>query len=571
MNLKISKAKWYLLIGILLFTYCKKDKSENLQTQFSSVIKTGGVYENPQNTGVDSTVMSNPIDSTTQDAQWSCTRTHYNVTDGNEQQPLFDPSSNVIYPGNLLQGKTLNQSPPDVIVVERAGGTISYNLNNGNLVSSFKVDQVTKSSITDAMNNIIHNAGDVLPANFVFSYSEVQSEEQLALELGVDVKTTFVSVKSKMNFDYSESRNRILVKLSQQYYTMSFDLPTSYDKLFAPSVTPNDLARYVGAGNPATYISDVTYGRIFYMLFESSSSSKDMKAAISGSFKALSAKVSSNVDISAINKLSNLSVKVIAFGGDAAGSMSMIGETDLSVIVGRMANSTKIEAGLPLSYVVRNVYNNQIVKVKLATEFDVTNCELVSTLVSDYDGNKYKIDTIGTQVWMLENLKTTKYNDGALIPLITDSAEWRSTTRHGYCYLHNNTENVKTYGCFYNLWAVISGKLAPKGWHVATSADWQTLINYMGGSDKAGGAMKGTAHWKAPNTGATNAYGFNVLSAGFHEMDGSWVEPGESAHFWTSSLSGNYGIFVVMKYDSEKVWMYNSYYNTGFPVRCVKD
>lgn len=580
MKTKILKLAWFVLFGVFFLSYCKKDDSDpNSSGAFANVIKSGGIYENPEVLKKDSVINATPIDSVIQKEPWTCKRTHYNIIDGNAEQPMFDPNSNVIYPGNLLQGKSLNQSPPDVIVVERAGGTISYNLNNGNLVSTFTVDQVSKSSIQNAMNNIIHNAGNIIPANFVFSISEIQSEEQFAIALGVDVKTTYVKVKANMGFSSDKTYNRILVKLTQQYYTMSFDLPTSYEKLFAPTVTTQDLAKYIGSGNPATYISDVTYGRIFYMLFESTSSSQVMKATISASFNNIVAKVKGDVDVESIKTLSNLNIKVIAFGGDAKGSMTLMGVTDISKIAERMAEDTKIEAGLPLSYVVRNVYNNQIVKVKLATEYDVVNCEPVVApdgYISDIEGNKYKIVQIGTQVWMAENLRTTKYRDGAYIPLVADSAKWRASRTHAYCYNENKTSNRDAYGMFYNWYAVNSGKLAPAGWHIPTNAEWNVLINYLGGRDYAGGLLKeaGTLHWQTPNIGATNESKFTALPGGIRNWDGSYLGPGGSAYFWTTdrSSSKTWGVFVNLWTGSG--FIENRYYTdmlSGLSVRCVRD
>ena len=311
---------------------------------------------------------------------WNCTTTTYSALapgGGNNGFPLYNPNASVIYPGSLLQGKSLKQATPDVIAVERAGGTVSYDLNNGNLASSFTVDEVSKSAIQNGMNQIIANAPSDLPANFVFKYSQVQSEQALALELGIDYESAFVDVSSDFSFSTGSSLNRILVELNQSFYTMSFDIPTSLDGLFAPTVTPDDLARYVQEGNPATYISDVTYGRIYYMLIESTSSYQEMETQISASFSGVAN--SANVDISgnSLSELENLTIKVMAFGGEASTSLLTVGETDLNRLVGLLAESTTISTGLPISYVVRSVQSNQVVSVQLATEYDVTECEPV--------------------------------------------------------------------------------------------------------------------------------------------------------------------------------------------------
>lgn len=310
-----------------------------------------------------------------------CTRKTVSVTDGNGAFPLFNTASDVIYPGSLLQGKTLANATPSPIVVKRAGGSISYNLNNGNLTSSFTVNEVRKSTIQDGMNNIISGAGEVVPANFQLDIIQIESESQLALELGIDVSTFASRVSSDLSFSQEKSFNRTLVKLTQSYYTMSFDLPTSLEDIFDPGVTPEQLAAYVQADNPATFISSVTYGRIFYMLVESTSSRQEMSAKLNVAYGAFRNKVSGELGVNAMQELNDLKIKVIAYGGDAAGSFKLAGETNIADMADKLAESTDVRAGLPLSYVVRSVKRpDQIVGTSLATEYDVVTCELKGIL-----------------------------------------------------------------------------------------------------------------------------------------------------------------------------------------------
>lgn len=388
-----------LLILFLTFTSCKEGGSATgpepepeppAEMTFEEVIAQGGeTDEFPEARSTDTLAVSEPEneDRVTDDGgaqitqRWICTTKTLSVLDGNGQYPLFNTNADVIYPGNLLQGKTLQNATPSPIVVERAGGTISYDLNNGNLSSTFTVDQVSKSSIQDAMNNIIANAGDVVPANFVLDIEEVQSEEQLALEMGLNVSTFTTKVSSNMSFSTDRQYNRFLVKLTQSYYTMSFDLPTSLDQLFDESVTPEQLATYVQPDNPATFISSVTYGRIFYMLVESTSSSQEMSAKLNVSYGAFQNKAEGSVDVDSFQEMNNVKIKVIAYGGDAAGAISLAGESTIQNVAQRLAESTDIRAGSPLSYVVRSVERpDKIVGTSIATEYDVVDCELKGIL-----------------------------------------------------------------------------------------------------------------------------------------------------------------------------------------------
>ncbi|MBA7544886.1 hypothetical protein ES705_37247 [subsurface metagenome] len=160
--------------------------------------------------------------------------------------------------------------------------------------------------------------------------------------------------------------------------------------------------------------------------------------------------------------------------------------------------------------------------------------------VTDYEGNVYQTITIGSQEWMCENLKLTKYADGTAIPLVTNSTEWGNLTTPGY-YWYNNDEPTyaNTYGALYNWYTVEKGNLCPTGWHVPTDAEWTTLTDYLGGASVAGGKLKetGTAHWSYPNTGATNESGFTALPGGGRSLNGTFGYVGSSGGWWSSTGS----------------------------------
>ena len=310
-----------------------------------------------------------------------CTRRTLSVLDGSGEFPLFNTNADVIYPGSLIQYKSLRNATPSPIVVKRAGGVISYDLNNGNLRSTFRVDSVQKGAIQEGMNTIINSAGEVVPANFSLEIHEVQSQQQLALEVGLEVNTWTTQVGANMAFSSDKQYNRFLVKLTQSYYTMSFDLPTSLEEVFHPSVTPEQLGKFVQPDNPATFISSVTYGRIFYMLIESTSSSTEMRSKLDISYGKFGNSVEGEVDIEAFNSMKDVKIKVIAYGGDAKGTFEIAGQTSIEQVASKLAESTDIRAGLPMSYVLRSVERpDQIVGTKIATEYDVVNCELKGIL-----------------------------------------------------------------------------------------------------------------------------------------------------------------------------------------------
>ncbi|MCC1483641.1 thiol-activated cytolysin family protein [Winogradskyella immobilis] len=392
-----SKTQFRLVITLcimLILNYSCSDSDEatdpdipDLNT-FQDVINNGGEFEDfPQ--GRSEEITNDEVSVENQDfdredendntitERFICTTQTVSVTAGNGTFPLFNPNAEIVYPGNLLQGATLNDATPRPIPVRRAGGTISYNINDGNPNSSFRVDEVSRSSIQNGINSIIANATGATPANFQLDIIQIESEQQLALEMGIDINTYTTQVAADLSLNQESSFNSTLVRLTQQYYTMSFDLPTSLDEIFDESVTPEQLSTFVQNDNPAAFISSVTYGRIFYMLIESTSSREEMSAQLNLAYESFGNSVEGEIAVDQTEALDNLSIKVIAYGGDSRGAFELAGETNIQTIANNLAESVDIRQGLPLSYVVRSVERPDIiVGTNISTEYDIVNCEL---------------------------------------------------------------------------------------------------------------------------------------------------------------------------------------------------
>jgi uncharacterized protein (TIGR02145 family) len=197
------------------------------------------------------------------------------------------------------------------------------------------------------------------------------------------------------------------------------------------------------------------------------------------------------------------------------------------------------------------------------------------TSITDKDNNVYTSVTIGTQVWMVENLKTTKLNDGTTaIPLVTDYTAWRILTTPGYCWYNNEIANKSTYGAMYNWYAVGTGKLCPTGWHVPSDAEWTTLTTFLGGETVTGGKLKeaGIIHWVTPNTGATNISGFTALPGGYRGAYGDFGHIGIRGYWWSVTESGVSVAYSRSLGSGEGNVLRGGYEkNNGQSVRCLKD
>lgn len=202
--------------------------------------------------------------------------------------------------------------------------------------------------------------------------------------------------------------------------------------------------------------------------------------------------------------------------------------------------------------------------------------ETADTTVTDIDGNIYKTVVIGSQTWMAENLRVSKYANGDVIPDLPSDANW-STASSGAVssYLNKGIEEDTAYGKYYNWYAVEDSRnVCPTGWHVPNDVEWSALGGALGGNSVAGGKMKvtGTTYWNTPNTSATNESGFSARSTAFRWLDGLWETKGNCTMFWSAT-----------EFDTDKayVWELNNSFGSigsletskkgGMVIRCLKD
>ena len=195
--------------------------------------------------------------------------------------------------------------------------------------------------------------------------------------------------------------------------------------------------------------------------------------------------------------------------------------------------------------------------------------------VTDIDGNVYNTVTIGTQVWMVENLKVTHFNNGDSVPNVKDNMTWFNLKSGAYCDYINIPDSSTTYGRIYNWYAVNDTRsLCPQSWHVPANTEWTKLTTFLGGESIAGGKLKeaGTLHWNAPNTGATNESGFTALPAGGRGDNGQFFGIGQYSTWYSSTeVTGGYSWHRGVSYTNNEVTSGNGPGMYGFSVRCIRD
>lgn len=216
----------------------------------------------------------------------------------------------------------------------------------------------------------------------------------------------------------------------------------------------------------------------------------------------------------------------------------------------------------------------------------ITRCEKNPTssqdtgTVTDINGNTYQTVKIGDQLWMAENLKTTHYRNGAVIPRVTSNSEWSNlddSQTGACCYYDNDDSNADAYGCLYNWYAVNDSRnIAPEGWHVPADVEWQILIDHLGGQKVAGAKLKeaGAIHWYLSNAGADNASGFTALPGGYRDTNGSYRYIRYIACFWSRTEDQSYSGWawyrkLFASYNGIVRFSYGK--NHGYAVRCIKN
>ena len=213
-------------------------------------------------------------------------------------------------------------------------------------------------------------------------------------------------------------------------------------------------------------------------------------------------------------------------------------------------------------------------------------------VVEDIDGNKYKTIKIGDQVFMAENLKTTRYNDGTAIPLVTDNTAWSNLTTPAYSwYANDSIMNAKLFGALYNYYTVAdtnSLNVCPIGWHVPTDAEWTVLTEFLedngygfgGTSTDIGKSMASTFRWTSSSNvgdigndqGTNNSSSFSGLPGGLRSANGTFFSIGNNGNWWGySQFNASSALSRSLSYFNDFVFRFPDNKGLGFSVRCLRD
>ncbi|HLP73226.1 MAG TPA: fibrobacter succinogenes major paralogous domain-containing protein [Bacteroidales bacterium] len=193
--------------------------------------------------------------------------------------------------------------------------------------------------------------------------------------------------------------------------------------------------------------------------------------------------------------------------------------------------------------------------------------------LTDYEGNTYKTVMLGKQLWMAENLRTTKLNDGTKLTNVTDGPQWGTQATPAYCWYNNDSASYKDiYGALYNYHAVKTKKLCPAGWHVSSDEEWASMVALFGTPGMAGDKLceAGNLHWRFAT--GTDESGFSALPGGRRYVNyGLFLEMGTSAYWWTSTTQDGYHSLFRAIYTGMGVVSGFEENGVGYSIRCVRN
>ena len=250
--------------------------------------------------------------------------------------------------------------------------------------------------------------------------------------------------------------------------------------------------------------------------------------------------------------------------------------------IGTYSVELKMEDYISLSKTQINVNKNTQARLSVELKLKSTISESLENelaefgLVKDVAGNSYKTVKIGNQVWMAENLKTKRYSNGDLIPNVKNDFEWDKLQSGAWCNYENLNRNEDIFGKLYNWYVVYDSRnICPVDWHVPTDNEWMMLINYLGGSEVAGGSLKsvGFNYWNPPNSSASNFSGFSANSGGMRgKKNGIFSDFGYNGYWWSLTPFGiSAANYFRLDYINSKALRNYQFKNFGFSIRCIKD
>ncbi len=305
------------------------------------------------------------------------------ITRSFESVAAFDPNADVLWPGSVVQGKSIESGILAPIALGRKSGTVTVKnltIEGPSAEYSREIANPSNATLQKAIMDIVtQNLPVHSGALLSYESASYSSVEHALLQMGVSAKWLTTNVKANLEAEQSAKRSNMIVRLTQAYYSASFSPPSAPESFFSDDVTPDDAALYMeaksenGHSNPPVYVSTVTYGRSLYFFISSNEESSRLKAAVESSFKAGVANVSVNVKAEHDRVIQESDVRAMVLGGSGNSAVQLLTGDKIAGIekfLREGANYAPSSPGVPISYQLRYLKDNDVAKLSLTTEYD---------------------------------------------------------------------------------------------------------------------------------------------------------------------------------------------------------
>lgn len=321
---------------------------------------------------------------------WKEVKETYSASKNPDEFVMYDPNASVLWPGALVQGKSVASGVPDIIPIDtkhRLPGKLTLSIlsgNEGSVTNKFSREtELTKSATTQAMNDILAGYSGATPAQYSYSKSVVNSSTQLDFSLDAGYSGPVNKIDGKLGVNWNEKKQRMVVKLYQKFFTITYDDPQGIRGVFKPTISFDDMRPYAAAGNPACYISSVTYGRMFVLLYETEDSELDISAALDYHYDGIVAKGYVEADFKSAFANGKITCKTFQIGGNAADGLAVsldpLNTEKMRKLIAGGANFGANNPGEIISYRVNYLKDASLVRMNSAMEYTVTQREPISS------------------------------------------------------------------------------------------------------------------------------------------------------------------------------------------------
>ncbi len=291
-----------------------------------------------------------------------------------------------IYPGAVIQGKSLLNGNYTPVTVPRAGGTIfmtGLKLSTGSQYSK-KLDTISASSVKQAIEDIIVSENvEGTAAEASYELVQVYSEEHLYFELGVDARYKVTQISGNFSIDTTSRKNYILMKFTQKYYDVIFEDPELSTSVFRDGKNFQDPEGQISEGNPPLYVNKVSFGRQVFFLMESEYDKMDIDAAVSAAYNSGVTEIDVNSKAKYDKVFSKTKINYVVFGGDAGLALAPIAaETSVTMYDAikdflanpEAANFSASSPGVPIAYSLRYLKDRTPVLMTYTSTAKMNQC-----------------------------------------------------------------------------------------------------------------------------------------------------------------------------------------------------